>query len=87
MVPSLLYVCIYLLSSDWKRHLDCQNVSVELLCVYVCLSFKDLFIFLARVSSLFSYFCVINTLVFSLSMCSLHKFSLREYIINSVAVK
>ena len=26
---------------------DCQNVSVKLLCVYVCLSSRDLFIFLA----------------------------------------
>ena len=49
---------------------DCQNISVTVLCVHVCLSAGDLFIFLVRVSSLFSYFCVICTSVRSLSMCS-----------------
>ena len=33
---------------------DCRNVSVKLPCVYVCLSSRNLFIFSARVSSLFS---------------------------------
>ena len=47
---------------------DCQNVSVKLPCVYVCLSSGDLFIFSVRVSSCFSYFFVIRTSVLFLSM-------------------
>jgi len=39
---------------------DCWNVSVKLLCVYVYLSSEDLFIFSVRVSSFFSYFCVMR---------------------------
>ena len=35
---------------------DCWNVLVKLPCVYVCFSSRDLFIFLVRVSSFFSYF-------------------------------
>ena len=34
---------------------DRQNISVRLPCVYVCLSTGDLFIFLVRVSSFFTY--------------------------------
>ena len=40
---------------------DCWNVSVKLPCIYVCLSSGDLFSFSVRVSSFFSYFCVIRT--------------------------
>ena len=46
---------------------DCQNISIKLLCVYWCLSYGDLLIFLVRVSSFYSYFCVICILVLSLS--------------------
>ena len=38
-----------------------------LLCVYVCFTSGDLFIFLIRVRSFYSYFCAICTLVLSLS--------------------
>ena len=47
---------------------DHQNVSVKLLCVYMCLALRDLFIFSVRVSS----FCVICTLVLSFPCCLIH---------------
>ena len=55
---------IYSLLFD-KDICDCQNISVKLPCIYVCLSSGDLFIFLVRVSSFFSYFCIIRTSVLS----------------------
>ena len=44
---------------------DCRNVSVRLPCVYLCISSGDLLIFSARVSSFYSYFCVIHNSVLS----------------------
>ena len=49
-------------SSDWERHLLLLNPYV-----YMCLLFGDLFIYSVRVSSFCFYFCVIYTLVLSLS--------------------
>jgi hypothetical protein len=46
---------------------DCQNVPVKLLFVYMCPFSGDLSIFSVRISSFFSYFCVIHTSVLSLS--------------------
>jgi hypothetical protein len=37
---------------------DCQNVSIKVLCVCVCLSSGDLFIFSVKVSTFFSYFLI-----------------------------
>jgi hypothetical protein len=51
MASSLLCVYIHLLSSDWERHLWLSSV-------YMCLSSRDLLIFLVRVSSFYSYFSV-----------------------------
>ena len=59
MAPSLPYVHIHLPPSYQEDICDHQNVSVKLPCVCVCLLSGDLFIFSARVSSFFSYFCVI----------------------------
>ena len=39
-----------------KDMCDCQNISVKLPCIYLCLSFRDLFIFL--VSFLFLFLCL-----------------------------
>ena len=50
-----------------KDFCDFQNISVNLLCVYVYLSSGNLFIFSVSVSSFLSHFCVIRTSVFSLS--------------------
>ena len=62
MMPSLRCVHIHSLLIDIC---GCQNVSVKLLCVYVCLSSGDFFIFLVRVSSFYSYFYVIPTSILS----------------------
>jgi len=51
-----MYIYIYSLLIE-NDICDCQNVSVKLTCVYMCLSFGDLFIFSIIVSSFFSYFC------------------------------
>ena len=49
------YIYPLLIEKDiWDR----WNISVKLLCVRVCLSSTDLFIFLIRVSSFFSYFFI-----------------------------
>ena len=56
---SHVFTYIYSLLIE-KDIYDCQNVSVKLPYVYVCLSSRDLFIFLVRVSAFFSYFCVIK---------------------------
>ena len=53
-----------------KEICDCRNLSVKLPCIYMCLSFGNLFIFSLNVFSFFSYFRVIHTLVLSLSMWS-----------------
>ena len=42
---------------------DCRNVTHKLRCFYVCHSSEDLVIFSSRISSSFSYFCVIRTSV------------------------
>ena len=55
--PSLPCVHIPLLSSDQKELCEGRNVSINLPCVYACLSSGDLFFFRLRVSSLFSYCC------------------------------
>ena len=60
-----VFTCIYSLLIE-KDICDWWNVSVKL-CVYVCLSSGDLFIFSVRVSSFFTYCCVICTLVLSFS--------------------
>ena len=49
----------------WLRKTSMIVVSLKLPCVYECLSSRDLFIFLVRVSSFFSYNCVIHTSVLS----------------------
>ena len=50
---------IYSLLTE-KDICDCQNVSVKILYVCVCLLSGELFIFLVRVSSFFSYFfCIL----------------------------
>ena len=56
------YIYSLLIKKDICVH---WNVSVKVLFVYVCLSSGDLLIFSVRVSSLFSYSCVIPTLVIS----------------------
>ena len=38
-----------------------QNISIKLPCICVCLSSRNFFIFSVRVSSFFSYFCVIRS--------------------------
>ena len=43
---------------------DCRNILVKLSCFYVCFSSGDLLIFSVRVSSFFSFFCVIRTFPF-----------------------
>jgi hypothetical protein len=68
---SLLCVHIYLLSSDDKDICDSWNVSVKLLCVYVCLFIRrSLHSFVVKSFLFFPYFCVINTSVLSLSKWS-----------------
>ena len=52
-----VFTYIYCLVIE-KDICDSQNVSVKFQCVYVCLSLGDLFIFLVRVSSFFSYSCL-----------------------------
>ena len=55
----LYCISIYIYSLLIKKDIsDCQNISVKLPCVYVCLSSGDLFIFSVRVSSFFLYFYV-----------------------------
>ena len=63
-----IYLQYLLFSHIKKDNCDCQNVSVKLLYVYVCLSTGHLLIFSIRVSSFFSFFCLIHTLILSLSM-------------------
>ena len=57
MEASLKYFDDHIYSLLIKKDIcDHQTVSVKLLCVYVFLSSTDLFIFLVRISSFFSYF-------------------------------
>ena len=54
---ALYCVFTYIYSHLMEKDIcDCRNISVNFLCVYVCHSSRDLFIFLVRVSSFFSYF-------------------------------
>ena len=57
MAPSLPCVHIHLSILIEKSICDCQNVSIKLPCVYMCLSSRDLFILLVRVSSFFLLSC------------------------------
>ena len=41
-----------------KHFCECQNISIKILCVYLCLSSGDLFIFFITVLPFYSYFCV-----------------------------
>jgi SRP40, C-terminal domain. len=50
----LVFTYIYSLLIE-KDICDCQNVSIKLLCVCVCLSPRDLFMFSVRVSHLLCY--------------------------------
>ena len=59
-----VFACIYALLIE-KDICDRLNVSVKLLCVYLCLSSIYLVIFSARVSSFSPYFCVVRTSVLS----------------------
>ena len=52
-----VFTCIYSLLIE-KDICDCQNISIKLPCVYLCLSSGELFIFSVRFP-LYSYFCVI----------------------------
>ena len=63
----LLCVHIHLNLLIEKDICDCRNSSVELPCVYVCLSSEDLSICSVRVSSSCSYFCVFRPSVLSFS--------------------
>ena len=65
---SLQYVHVHFSLLIEKDICDYWNVSVKLPCVYLCLTSGDLFIFLVRVASFYSYFCVICALVLSLSI-------------------
>jgi hypothetical protein len=51
-----VFTYIYSLMIE-KDICDCQNISIKLLCVYLCLSFGDLFVFSVRVFSFYLYFC------------------------------
>ena len=75
VVPSLLCVYIHLLSSDWERHLWLLNISINLPCVYLCLSSRDIFIFSVWVFSfifmlsVLQYFPFPHGLSFPSSFC------------------
>ena len=52
---SLQSTQIHLISSDWEKDLcECQNISIQFPCIYLCLSSRDLFIFFSK-SFPFSY--------------------------------
>ena len=74
-------VCSHKFTLFWskKTSVIVKNISVKLPCIYVCLSSWYPFIFSVWVPSLFSFFCVICTLIFSFP-CSLMTDSLEQQI-------
>ena len=63
MVKTASHVFTYIYSLLIEKDIcDCQNVSIKLPCVCVCLLPGDLFIVSLRVSSSFSYFFVLFVL-------------------------
>ena len=56
---------------------ECRNESIKFPCVYLCLSSREHY-FSIRASPFYSYFCVIRTLVLSLSTWRLGKLSFQH---------
>ena len=58
---------MHLSSSNWKRHLDCQNMLIKLLYVYLCLSSGNLH-FLSKGFLFFLFPCSLYILIW-LQLC------------------